>query len=191
MSTISTMQEDDLDRVIEIEAAVFGAWYKQMHGGEGDVPRRTRANVCSCLVKDPAGCFVAQEDDQIVGFILSRTWGSVGWFGTFSVLSEWQGQEIGKQLVAASLDYLRRRPGRVIGPPTMPESSYNLGLYLKLGFQRGDRCAGERPAHLGTGATAALGLPGRSGHATHGAGRNGQWACRRPPCEPGALGGIG
>jgi ribosomal protein S18 acetylase RimI-like enzyme len=135
MSNIRTMQDNDLERVIEIEAAAFGAWYRQTHGGEGGILRRTHTNVLSCLVKDPAGCFVAREDDQIVGFVLSRTWGSVGWFGTFSVLPEWQGQGIGKQLVAASLGYLHRRPDRVIGLSTMPESPYNLGLYLKLGFQ--------------------------------------------------------
>jgi ribosomal protein S18 acetylase RimI-like enzyme len=135
MNSIRAMQEDDLERVIEIESDAFGAWYRQTHGGEGDIPRRTRTNVLSCLTKDPEGCFVAQEDDQIVGFVLSRTWGSVGWFGTFSVLPEWQGQGIGKQLVAASLGYLRQRPDRVIGLSTMPESPYNLGLYLKQGFQ--------------------------------------------------------
>jgi len=135
VSSIRTMQEDDLERVIDIEADAFGAWYSQTHGGEGGVPRRTRTNVRACLAKDPEGCFVAEADGQAVGFILSRTWGSVGWFGTFSVLPEWQGQGIGKQLIAASLDYLRRQPGRTIGLSTMPESPYNLGLYLKKSFQ--------------------------------------------------------
>ncbi|MEJ2736452.1 MAG: GNAT family N-acetyltransferase [Anaerolineae bacterium] len=135
MRNVRTMQEHDLERVIEIEAAAFGAWYKQTYGREGGIPPRTQTNVRSCLAKDPAGCFVAEEEDQVVGFVLSRTWGSVGWFGTFSVLPEWQGQGIGKQLVAASLGYLRQRPGRVIGLSTMPESPYNLGLYLNLGFQ--------------------------------------------------------
>jgi ribosomal protein S18 acetylase RimI-like enzyme len=135
MSTIRTMQEEDLDRVAEIESAAFGEWYRQTHGGESGLPPRTRSNVRSCLVKDPAGCFVAEEADQMVGFILSRTWGSVGWFGTFAVLPEWQGRGTGKGLIGASLGYLRQRPGRVIGLSTMPESPYNLGLYLKLGFQ--------------------------------------------------------
>jgi len=26
-----------------------------------------------------------------IGFIFSRTWGGVGWFGTFAVLPEYQG----------------------------------------------------------------------------------------------------
>jgi hypothetical protein len=38
-------------------------------------------------------------------------------------------------LIFASLEYLRRADVRVIGLETMPESPYNLGLYLKLGFQ--------------------------------------------------------
>ena len=135
MSKIRTMQEVDLDQVTEIDAAAFGAWHRQTYGGEGQVLRRTRTNVRSCLAKDPAGCFVAEEDGQPVGFIFSRTWGSVGWSGTFAVLPEWQGQGIGKQLAAASLGYLRQWPGRVIGLSTMPESPHNLGLYLKLGFQ--------------------------------------------------------
>jgi hypothetical protein len=98
-----------------------------------DLPCRTRANVLTCLEKDPGGCFVA-EDGQVVGIIFSRTWGRVSWFGTFAVLPEYQGRGIGQWLIAASLDYLRRGSG-VIGLETMPESPYNLGLYLQLGFQ--------------------------------------------------------
>jgi hypothetical protein len=71
----------------------------------------------------------------VVGFIFSRTWGGVGWFGTFAVLPQYQGRGIGKRLIAASLEYLRQDPERVIGLETMPESPYNLGLYLRCGFQ--------------------------------------------------------
>lgn len=135
MTIIRTMHEKDLAQVIEIEAAAFGTWYKQLHGEEAELPPRTLTNVQSCLAKDPAGCFVAEQGDRLVGFILSRTWGGVGWFGTFSVLTEHQGRGIGKQLIGASLGYLHRQPDRLIGLSTMPESPYNLGLYLKMGFQ--------------------------------------------------------
>ena len=70
-----------------------------------------------------------------MGFIFSRTWGSVGWFGTFAVLPTYQGKGIGKSLIAASTEYLRKQETHTIGLETMPMSASNLGLYLKLGFQ--------------------------------------------------------
>lgn len=129
------MHEEDIDAVRQVDAASFGAWYEETTGEPVELPPRTRANVLACLRKDPAGCFVAEEDSRVVGLIFSRTWGSVGWFGTFAVLPECQERGIGKQLMTASLDYLRQDSGRVIGLETMPESPYNLGLYLRQGFQ--------------------------------------------------------
>jgi ribosomal protein S18 acetylase RimI-like enzyme len=129
------MGEADVDEVRLVDATGFGTWYREVTGESGELPLRTRANLLACLQKDPEGCFVAEEDGRVVGFILSRTWGGVGWFGTFAVLPEYQGRGIGKRLIAASLDYLRRDPDRVIGLETMPASPYNLGLYLRQGFQ--------------------------------------------------------
>jgi len=137
MTIIREMREEDADAVRAVEAIGFGAWWKQSKGESVEMPQRTRTAVRANREKDPGGCFVAEEDGRVVGFIFSRTWGSVGWFGTFSVLPEYQGRGVGKQLIAASVDYLRRAalPGRVIGLETMADSPYNLGLYLRLGFQ--------------------------------------------------------
>jgi ribosomal protein S18 acetylase RimI-like enzyme len=137
MTIVREMREEDTDAVRAVEAITFGAWWKQSKGESAELPQRTRAIVQANREKDPEGCFVAEEDRRVVGFIFSRTWGSVGWFGTFSVLPEYQGRGIGKQLIAASVDYMRRapQPGRVIGLETMPDSPYNLGLYLQLGFR--------------------------------------------------------
>jgi ribosomal protein S18 acetylase RimI-like enzyme len=129
------MMPRDADAVRRVEAAAFGAWLNRARGRDEELPWRTRTNVLALREKDPDGCFVAEQDGRVVGIIFSRTWGSVGWFGTFAVLPEYQGQGIGKQLVAASLDYLGRRSDRLIGLETMPQSSGNLGLYLKRRFQ--------------------------------------------------------
>jgi len=129
------MREEDLEAVRQVEAAAFSAWWKGLRPGDEDLPLRTRTNLLSCRAKDPEGCFVAEAGGRVVGFIFSRTWGGVGWFGTFAVLPGQQGQGIGKRLIAASLGYLQRDPSRVVGLETMPESPNNLGLYLKLGFQ--------------------------------------------------------
>lgn len=118
-----------------MEAAAFGSWWQQLTGKTAERPQRTRISILTCQEKDPEGCFVAEEEGRVVGLIFSRTWGGVGWFGTFAVLPECQGRGVGKQLIAASLDYLRQEPNRVIGLETMPESPYNLGLYLRQGFQ--------------------------------------------------------
>jgi ribosomal protein S18 acetylase RimI-like enzyme len=134
--TIRNMQEGDVDAVRQIEAAAFGAWWRGLMGPDAQVlGQRTRVNVLSRLARDPNGCFVAEEDSSVVGFIFSCTWGGVGWFGTFSVLPAHQGRGIGRQLIEASLGYLRQQPIRVIGLETMPESPYNLGLYMKMGFR--------------------------------------------------------
>jgi ribosomal protein S18 acetylase RimI-like enzyme len=135
MITIRLMGEGDADEVRSVDSTGFGVWWSQQVGEAVNVPRRKRANVVACLEKDATGCFVAEEGRRIVGMIFSRTWGGVGWFGTFAVLPEYQGRGIGQRLMAASLGYLRTDPGRVIGLETMPESAYNLGLYLKQGFQ--------------------------------------------------------
>jgi GNAT superfamily N-acetyltransferase len=106
-----------------------------LRGDSAPVYRRTQVNVLASRAMDPEGCFVAEDGGRVVGFIFSRTWGGVGWFGTFAVLPEFQDRGIGQQLVAASLAYLDRDPVRLIGLETMAESAYNLGLYLKLGFR--------------------------------------------------------
>jgi ribosomal protein S18 acetylase RimI-like enzyme len=135
VSTVRTMREEDADAIREIDAIAFSTWWRELHSDAAALPPRTRANVLALRQKDPAGCFVAEENGRMVGFIFSRTWGGVGWFGTFAVLPEFQGRGIGKQLIAASLEYLRQDPARVIGLETMPESPYNMGLYLRQGFE--------------------------------------------------------
>jgi ribosomal protein S18 acetylase RimI-like enzyme len=135
MTSIRLMRKEDADAVRQVDSTAFGAWVRQVSGESAPTYQRTRGNVLACRERDPEGCFVVEEGSQVVGFIFSRTWGSVGWFGTFAVLPEYQGQGIGQRLVAASLGYLRQEPDRVIGLETMPESAYNLGLYLKLGFR--------------------------------------------------------
>jgi len=135
MTTIRKMLRRDADAVRAIEASAFGAWHREAKGKEKALPRRTRANILALLERDPEGCFVTESDGRVIGFIFSRTWGSVGWFGTFAVLPDYQGTGLGKRLVTASADYLKQRPDRVIGLETMPESAYNLGFYLRQGFE--------------------------------------------------------
>ncbi len=135
MVHIRQMTQQDADAVRKIDAAAFSSWASDVWEQPVEIPPRTRDNVLDCLEKDSQGSFVAEKAGSVLGFIFSRTWGDVGWFGTFGVLPEHQHRGIGRQLVAASLQYLRQEPSRVIGLETMADSPSNLGLYLRLGFQ--------------------------------------------------------
>jgi ribosomal protein S18 acetylase RimI-like enzyme len=137
MTMIRRMREEDVDAVRRVDAVAFGDWERQARGVVISMQPRTRTNVLACREKDPDGCFVAEEGGRLVGLVFSRTWGRVGWVGTFAVLPAWQRRGIGKRLLTASLEYLRGAMpcGSMIGLETMPESAYNLGLYLRQGFQ--------------------------------------------------------
>ena len=134
MIEIRHMREEDAHAVRQVDAAAFGVWWKELRREVTDLPARTRGSVLTCLEKDPDGCFVAIEDTQVVGIVFSRTWGQVGWLGPLAVLPRWQGRGAGRQLITASVEYLHHN-AKLIGLETMPESPYNLGLYLRLGFQ--------------------------------------------------------
>lgn len=135
MATIRPMRQTDVDDVRQVEAVAFGRWWRHLTGVSGDRPRRTRTSVLASLGSEPEGCFVAEANGKVVGSVFSRTWGAVGWFGSLVVLPQYQGRGIGKRLIAASVEHLRRDRNRVIGLETMPEGPDNLGLYLHMGFQ--------------------------------------------------------
>ncbi|HEC35256.1 MAG TPA: GNAT family N-acetyltransferase [Anaerolineae bacterium] len=135
---IRLMTEADADTVRHIDQSAFGDWMHRRGHGE-PMPLRTRANVLSLWSRDPQGCFVAEVEGRAVGYVFSRTWGRVGWFGTLGVHPRFQGRSIGRALVHASVKYLDWRGCTTIGLGTMPEEPKNVGLYARCGF---------RPDHL-------------------------------------------
>ncbi len=132
--TLRTMTELDLPAVAELEAGVFTDWYRIYRREPEPLSERTVEALRYAISLDPDGNLVAVADDgAMVGFILARTWGKVGWFGTFGVPTQFQGLGIGTALVNRAVDYLEQKAD-IIGLETMPESGANIGLYTKLGF---------------------------------------------------------
>jgi ribosomal protein S18 acetylase RimI-like enzyme/L-amino acid N-acyltransferase YncA len=135
--SIRTMTEDDLAAVAEIEAGVFTDWYRVHRRESEPLPERTIEELRYSTSLDPRGNFVAvSAEGALVGFILSRLWGTVGWFGTFGVPTQLQGLGIGRALVARTVEHLRESAA-IVGLETMPESGANIGLYSKAGFTVG------------------------------------------------------
>ncbi len=129
------MREEDLESVRQTEAQAFSAWWEKWNPGKGSPAVRSLEMVASCWRRDPQGCFVMEGDHRLLGSIFSCTWGRVGWFGALGVLPEAQGQGIGKELIQASVGYMRKEPARLIGLETQPDVPGNLGLYGRLGFE--------------------------------------------------------
>jgi ribosomal protein S18 acetylase RimI-like enzyme len=159
---IRTMTDRDLPGVAEVEAGVFTDWYRTFRRQSEPLAERTVAELRYATSIDPEGNSVAiASDGALVGFILARTWGKVGWFGTFGVPTQLQGLGIGRALIERSMGHLRSKAS-VIGLETMPESGPNVALYARTGFvltyptmileisliREGARMKGMRPDEL-------------------------------------------
>jgi len=132
--SVRTMVESDLAAVAEIEAGVFTDWYRTHRRETEALAERTPQELRYATSFEPDGNFVAvAREGSIAGFIFTRTWGSVGWFGTFGVPTQLQGLGVGRRLVERAVAHLRDRSATV-GLETMPESGANLGLYTRVGF---------------------------------------------------------
>ncbi len=132
--SIRVMNDADLPAVAEIEAGVFTDWYRVYRRDPEALPERSVAELRYSTSICPEGNLVAvAAEGSIVGFVLARNWGNVGWFGTFGVPTQFHGQGIGKALVGCVMEYLRGR-SEIVGLETMPESGANIGLYVKSGL---------------------------------------------------------
>ena len=99
------------------------------HEFRGDAsPVRTR------YLADPAGCFAAELDGELVGTNFAVDWGSVGFFGPLTVHPDLWGRGIAQRLVEAALEVFARRGTRHVGLFTFAHSPKHLALYQKFGF---------------------------------------------------------
>ncbi|MGD9937514.1 MAG: GNAT family N-acetyltransferase [Methanoregulaceae archaeon] len=109
--SIRPMLESELGEVIRIDEQAFTAHYS--------LRPRTMTNVAYASRPNPGGCFVARSGGIPVGFIFSRTWGSIGWVGTFDVDTAHRVQGVGRPRSRPC-----RRPGAAgFSPARSTESS--------------------------------------------------------------------
>lgn len=75
--------------------------------------------------------------DEVVAFNVAHRSGVEGWMGPLAVRPDLQGAGIGKDVVRAGIEWLRRSGARVIGLETMPRTMDNIGFYSALGLLPG------------------------------------------------------
>jgi GNAT superfamily N-acetyltransferase len=77
------------------------------------------------------------EQDRVVAFNIAHRSGTEGWMGPLAVRPDRQQGGLGKEIVLAAADWLRRQGATVIGLETMPRTVDNIGFYSRLGFVPG------------------------------------------------------
>jgi GNAT superfamily N-acetyltransferase len=75
--------------------------------------------------------------DGIAAFNMVHRSGVEGWMGPLAVHPDYQGQGIGKMIVSAGVEWLKKKGAKVIGLETMPRTMDNVGFYSTLGFTPG------------------------------------------------------
>lgn len=122
---IEAMAEEHLDRVLEIERAVFSdPWSPGSFRNELRDSRISFSRVASCFPeKAPVGYFVAWFVDDEVHL------------GNLAVASAWQHQGIGQRLLDHLLETARGRGSRRVTLEVRESNLVAQGLYLKNGFQ--------------------------------------------------------
>lgn len=79
---------------------------------------------------------VYEHNGEIVGYIFNHVLGNFAWFGTLGVHPDFRSSHIGKKLVKETINIFHNEfKTKNIGLVTMPESSYNIGFYMNLGFK--------------------------------------------------------
>lgn len=135
MTRIVKMTADRFEAMDGIDIEAWSDWATKKFGRAMQFPTK-KPVYGTYLDGDPDGSFLALDDAGApVGYIFTRTFGRVGFFGPFGVVPRAQQSHVGKDLVRATVDYMKGRGCTTIGLETMPETAYNLGLYTKLGFR--------------------------------------------------------
>ena len=154
---IRRVKKGDLSRIRDVIEQTFadflerqlGTRPRQAFGGAQYVHHR--------WLMEPWGCFVAEEDGaKIVGTALAVNWGSVGILGPVAVLTNYQNQTIGQQLIRAVEEFFEENKVALHGAVTYPTSPKHLVLYHRFGYKAKhltaimtrvvDRGAATRPA---------------------------------------------
>ena len=99
---IRRVRKGDLSRVRDVYEQSFGDFLERQLGTRPRQAFNGAQYVHHRWLMEPWGCFVAEEDGaKIVGTILAVNWGTVGIRGPVAVLTHYQNQTIGQQLIRA------------------------------------------------------------------------------------------
>lgn len=85
----------------------------------------------------PEGCFVAERDGEILGYITTRldSLNGVGRIPNLAVVEQARGLGLGRRLIHHALDYFREHGMKVAKIETMASNVIGQNLYPSCGFE--------------------------------------------------------
>ena len=95
----------------------------------------SREGISVYLARNPGTCFVAEEQGDIVGAILSGHDGRRGYIYHTAVSPKYQRQGIGRQLVESALNALRSQGINKVGLVVFSKNEAGSAFWEKMGFK--------------------------------------------------------
>ena len=133
---IRRIKKGDLSRVRDVLEQTFSDFLERQLGTRPRQPFGGAQYVHHRWLMEPWGCFVAEEDQQkIVGTALGATWGTLGILGPVAVLTNYQNQRIGQQLIQAVQEFFEENKATLHGVVTYPNSAKHLLLFHRFGYR--------------------------------------------------------
>ena len=133
---IRRIKKGDLSRVRDVLEQTFGDFFERQLGTRPRQPFQGAQYVHHRWLMEPWGCFVAEEDQQkIVGVALGVARGALGLLGPVAVLTNYQNQGIGQQLIRAVQEFFEENKATIHGVVTYPSSPKHLLLFHKFGYR--------------------------------------------------------
>ena len=133
---IRRIKKGDLSRVRDVLEQTFADFFERQLGTRPRQPFQGAQYVHHRWLMEPWGCFVAEEDQQkIVGVALGVACGALGLLGPVAVLTNYQNQGIGQQLIRAVQEFFEENKATIHGVVTYPSSPKHLLLFHKFGYR--------------------------------------------------------
>ncbi|MCW0217563.1 MAG: GNAT family N-acetyltransferase [Prosthecobacter sp.] len=142
--TIRHYRPEDLEMLRQITVDTFGAVAldQMMEDRLGvwndrDWKARKADSIDDDCQVNPEGCFVAEREGQILGYVTTRVdrVNSIGRIPNLAVVEAARGLGLGRRLIHHALDYFKMQELRVAKIETMASNVIGQNLYPSCGFE--------------------------------------------------------
>lgn len=126
--TVQSFGGVSLDQILEDK---LGIW------NERDWKARKADHIDDDVIQNPGGCFVAERDGEILGYITTRLdpLNGKGRIPNLAVVESARGLGLGRRLIVHAIDYMRDQGMRVAQIETMASNAIGQHLYPSCGFE--------------------------------------------------------